>query len=439
MSPPRRRPPPQQAALEVSVLVDEESKLPQQPRRRAAPAVAKIAAAGGVLSIIAGVYHAVEFTTTRCYLIDWSARTRLSEVPRVKTQAELDLRIKLHEPALLHEALRDWPALRKWDAAFFGRELGATRIEVFFWGRSGADWRRTRVFNLRLGQYAKLLAVHEQRAKRLGAAAAGPAPYLQEDESLFAENEELLLPDVEHLPFRPYLTAPGSATAPPSRRGRRAAVGGGRLPAEAGTETETAFWMGPANARTGIHWDSVDAILHQLKGTKRITLWPPGARPDLYPSTKYNHGAELSQVDAASPNLTRFPRFAHADSLTVLLPAGSALYLPAGWWHAVTSLDTTISLALRSQSGCQRRAAAVDDLLQWLHNKGWYRRGDCVCHLDRLAEAAEASGGDGDGEANDGLSGAIDELLRAAGVDAHKGEAVDHGHEDDDDEDPVEG
>ena len=93
-----------------------------------------------------------------------------------------------------------------------------------------------------------------------------------------------------------------------------------------------------------------------LKGTKRLTLWPPSARENLYVASKYNHGAELSEVDAAAPNLTRHPRFARARSLSVLLSPGSALYLPAGWWHAVTSLDATISLALRAQGRCERRA-----------------------------------------------------------------------------------
>ena len=128
-------------------------------------------------------------------------------------------------------------------------------------------------------------------------------------------------------------------------------------------------------------------------------------------------------VDAAAPNHTRFPRYAHAASLEVTLPAGSALYLPAGWWHAVTSLDTTISLALRSQSACERRAAVVDDLLQWLHNRGWYKRGNCVCHRGHAAEVAEG-GADGEDE-DDGLGEAINELLQAAGVDVrHAKEAV---------------
>ena len=262
--------------------------------------------------------------------------------------------------------------------------------------------------------YAKLLTGYEERVKRHGREAAGPAPYLQEDESLFADHEDRLLDDVERFPFRPYRSrAPASG-------------GGGRTAADAppppGVVTETAFWMGPTNARTGIHWDSVDAILHQVLGTKTLTLWPPSARSDLYVASKYNHGAELSLVDAAAPNLTRFPRFAHAPSLRVLLPAGSALYLPAGWWHAVTSLDATISVALRSQGACERRAALVDDAMQWLHNAGLYKVGDCVCHRapPRPAAHGGAAAAHPHAEADeddDGLGAAVEAMLRGAGVD----------------------
>jgi ribosomal protein L16 Arg81 hydroxylase len=138
--------------------------------------------------------------------------------------------------------------------------------------------------------------------------------------------------------------------------------------------------MGPRGAKTGIHFDSVDALLHQLHGTKRVTMWPPGERANLYPSTKYNHGAELSLVDFSEPNLTRHPNFRHASSISTHLTAGSAIYLPAGWWHAVSSLDASVSLALRSQSRCQAATALGDDFLLWLHNLGLYRRGNCVCH-----------------------------------------------------------
>lgn len=341
-------------------------------------------------------YLLYSFAHSRCFLIDWSAGTALTEVPRVHDQAELDVHIARHEPALLEDALAAWPAVaegpRRWTPARLASLLGEREVELFFWGpsasptSSGASWKRSRSFDATFSHYVDLLRRYEDEQQggggapngSLGSAAGGAraAPYLQEDEELFADHEETLLPDVLGLPYAPH--AAGSVGV--------------------GMRTETAFWVGPRGAWTGIHWDSVNALLHQLHGSKRVVLWPPSARGALYPSSKYNHGAELSQVDAAAPDHARWPRYGGARSLTLELREGSALFVPAGWWHAVQSLDTSVSLALRSQTACQARASLPDDALLWLHDRGWYKRGNCVCHHGHEpagSEVDELAAGDG--------------------------------------------
>ena len=387
----------------------------------------------GAISVFASLCVARWFITTRCFLIDWSAdlgSPPLTEVPVAHTQAQLDMRIRNHQPALFLAALREWPAVRNWSPDYFARLEGMRDrwVEIYFWGHSGADWQRTSILGMTLAEYAKLLTAYGQRRSRLGPQRAGPAPYLQEDETLFEEFRSVLLLDVAGFPFRP-------SVSPPAGWRPFTPVG------DAGERYETAFWIGPAGARTGIHYDAVDALLHQLHGAKRIQLWPPSARRSLYPSSKYNHGAELSLVDAAAPNLTEHPAFAEAQSLSVLLSAGSALFLPAGWWHSVTSLDTTVSLALRSTSTCQRVAALSDDILLLLHRLGLYKKGNCVCHsgrgdsatIQRLGHRAhgggdrgvrvEDGGGDDSDDGDDGIAGldasmraSVQALLREAGV-----------------------
>ena len=46
----------------------------------------------------------------------------------------------------------------------------------------------------------------------------------------------------------------------------------------------------------------------------------------------------FSQVDLSAPDLAAFPKFANAVRTTVELDAGECLFLPAGWFHNVTSL-----------------------------------------------------------------------------------------------------
>jgi hypothetical protein len=130
------------------------------------------------------------FWVTRCFLIDWSItldeQPRMTSVPLVSTQDQLDWYIGAHRPALLHGALSGWPALSKWSPAFFAQEIGEQLVEVYTWGRSGSDWRRTRLMEITLASYVDLLQRHEQSA---GDGGMIGAPYLQEDEWLFADHE----------------------------------------------------------------------------------------------------------------------------------------------------------------------------------------------------------------------------------------------------------
>jgi hypothetical protein len=253
-----------------------------------------------------------------------------------------------------------------------------------------------------LAEYAQRLAEYEARVLSEGRQRAGPAPYLQEEESMYNEFEERLADDVRGLSeFRPYpepraerellietsfWIGPGGASTglraavarvaarvwpaalpllplglgqrPATRRGatthrrpREAAAHAlGSLGAwaessvtppkalarpeprtQSGTGAPprqrlaaTAPWAhGPRAERAqiprlepraavtaGIHYDASNGLLHQLRGSKRCTLWPPSQRHNLYPSDKYNHGAKLSAVDPSAPNLTAVRRVA---------------------------------------------------------------------------------------------------------------------------------
>jgi ribosomal protein L16 Arg81 hydroxylase len=44
----------------------------------------------------------------------------------------------------------------------------------------------------------------------------------------------------------------------------------------------------------------------------------------------------------------RYPLFARACLMDVVLEPGDALFLPAGWWHWVRSLSTSISATFSS-------------------------------------------------------------------------------------------
>ena len=105
-------------------------------------------------------------------------------------------------------------------------------------------------------------------------------------------------------------------------------------------EGNTFLWFGPGKTLTPLHHDSCDILFMQVYGTKRWTVLSPRQKHLLY-----NSIGVFSDVDIEQPDLSKHPLYRFAGSSTFLLKPGEALFLPDGWWHAVRSLDISISLS----------------------------------------------------------------------------------------------
>jgi histone arginine demethylase JMJD6 len=96
----------------------------------------------------------------------------------------------------------------------------------------------------------------------------------------------------------------------------------------------------------------VHAFITQHYGDKEFIVYPPDQEPYLY-----RHGSErFSDVkDVDNPDLERFPLFAKARAVRVVLHAGESVFMPCGWWHTTkvpaTSLSTVISVSNSSNWG----------------------------------------------------------------------------------------
>ena len=107
------------------------------------------------------------------------------------------------------------------------------------------------------------------------------------------------------------------------------------------------LWVGPGGHTEALHYDPMDGTLIQLHGSKRLVLFPRSQTANLYPYPFYLHlwhGLKLrswfSQVYPDRPDFEAFPKLQIAlnHRYEVVLNAGEILYIPAGWWHEVTSL-----------------------------------------------------------------------------------------------------
>jgi hypothetical protein len=130
----------------------------------------------------------------------------------------------------------------------------------------------------------------------------------------------------------------GSTTIDTCLPGMRADNDVTGLPADA----LASIWLGN-RTQIAAHYDMPDNLACVAVGRRRFTLFAPSQLPNLYggPLEFTPAGQQISLVDFAAPDYTRFPRFAAAlrNAQVAELGAGDALYIPGMWWHHVEALD----------------------------------------------------------------------------------------------------
>lgn len=103
------------------------------------------------------------------------------------------------------------------------------------------------------------------------------------------------------------------------------------------------LWWGPAGHTEPLHFDSGDGTLVQLHGVKRAVLFPPSQTRNLYPFPLRRKGIApwISQVYVDRPDFARFPRLEAAlpHRVEVEVHPGEVLFIPANWWHEVSSIS----------------------------------------------------------------------------------------------------
>jgi hypothetical protein len=210
-------------------------------------------------------------------------------------------------PVVLTDVARDWPAMRRWSPQDLKTRFGHLDVEIQAERDANPQYEQNK---LQLRRVARLGEFVDQ------VLAGGPT----NDYYMTANNEVLRRPE-----FAPLLADIG--TLPPYCDAAQLS----RL---------SSFWFGPAGTVTPLHHDTLMLLHTQIVGRKRWRFISPLETPKLY-----NHNGVFSPIDVERPDLARYPLFAQARVLEVIVEPGETVFLPLAWWHQVTSLDVSLSFS----------------------------------------------------------------------------------------------
>jgi ribosomal protein L16 Arg81 hydroxylase len=103
------------------------------------------------------------------------------------------------------------------------------------------------------------------------------------------------------------------------------------------------LWIGSETHYEFCHWDADDGFLMMIKGKKSVKLFRD--LRSLYPNKLGSLGRTVqSQVDCDVFDLEKFPRLKDTVCEEGVLEEGDALFIPAFYWHQITSLTQSISM-----------------------------------------------------------------------------------------------
>jgi ribosomal protein L16 Arg81 hydroxylase len=112
------------------------------------------------------------------------------------------------------------------------------------------------------------------------------------------------------------------------------------------------IWIGSKGVTTPLHHDAWTGLLFQLTGSKRVLMFPPEDRANLYFTSPFAATDRWSTLPGRSDDadLAEYPRFARASRHEGQLDAGDVLFIPPFWAHEVEALEANISIPFRFET-----------------------------------------------------------------------------------------
>lgn len=230
-------------------------------------------------------------------------------------------------PLVITGLAQDWPAMSRWSPADLKQRFGQHEVEIQAERSADPKFEENKLAHRRtvnLGEFVDQVLT------------GGPT----NDYYMTANNEALRRPE-----FSPLLADVG------------------RLPRAcdpAQLSHSSSFWFGPAGTVTPLHHDTLMLFHTQVVGRKRWRLISP-----LQIAHLYNYNNVFSPIDLDRPDLHRYPDFAKAQVLEVIVEPGETVFLPLGSWHQVTSLDVSLSFSYSNLSVPNQFTYVNPEIYNW--------------------------------------------------------------------------
>jgi hypothetical protein len=123
-------------------------------------------------------------------------------------------------------------------------------------------------------------------------------------------------------------------------------------------------FFGTKNSAARMHFDIdySNVFLSHFLGRKKVLLFDRSQSFNLYQIPFSTHSlVDFSRLDDAD-YVAQFPNLEQLEGYETILEPGETIYMPSGYWHYITYVDSSFSVALRSLP------ARWDDLFYAVNN-----------------------------------------------------------------------
>jgi hypothetical protein len=227
-----------------------------------------------------------------------------------------------NKPVIVVDGMDNWPAKELWSPAYFDGKFGNEKVQVY-----------DDLFNLinvtTLNSY--LIKYFNRTDSIYGEIVPYVRWYTKLKECNFVWADEVFN-KLQNDWSMPYFLPTTNYMMPYCMYPKQISTSNALFPAKG-------LFISAKGARTRLHYDpwASDAVLCQLYGKKKITLYSPSQKEYLYNNEKC--------IDIDSPNLEDFPKFSLSKpDYEDILGEGEIVFFPRGWLHHVVSIEDSISL-----------------------------------------------------------------------------------------------